>query len=158
MDNLNKAHEQGVVRGLKEVSGVMPRLDIDVLILEQPDTFNLLLITLLELKNEEIPWSIPVEYKLDHNDKMSFFQLAGMKFSASHYFILTEQGSMVYQVPHGTTKLGIAKLSLVRSQQMFRLGTALTHSRSSACGIALILHCLRYSNGYFTFRLLLKRF
>jgi hypothetical protein len=65
---LADAHKAGVVKGLKEF-GVVPRKDIDVLLHESPDTFNLFLIALKELQEEEAfsSWK----------DKMSFYQIAG---------------------------------------------------------------------------------
>ena len=78
MDILDQAHDQGAVVGLRDVAGVAPRLDIDVLLLKHPDTFNLLLIALMELKAEALPWKIDDGFKVDKANKMSYFQLAGI--------------------------------------------------------------------------------
>ncbi|MCJ1439065.1 hypothetical protein MMC27_008456 [Xylographa pallens] len=79
MSILDQAHEDGVVVGLRDVTGsVAPRLDIDVLLLKHPDTFNLLLIALMELKAEAVPWKIDDAFKVDKAHKMSYFQLAGI--------------------------------------------------------------------------------
>lgn len=56
----------------------MPRLDIDELLLEHPETFNLFIIALKELKEEAVPWQIPSDFKIAKGDKFSFFQIAGM--------------------------------------------------------------------------------
>lgn len=77
MDNLNQAHKDGVVLGLKEVAQVTPRQDIDVLLRYHPDTFNLLLIALLELKGQDVPWTIPDDFKVTASDKLSYYQIAG---------------------------------------------------------------------------------
>ena len=78
MDFLDEAHKRGVVVGLRDVAGVAPRLDIDVLLLNHADTFNLLLIALMELKAENLPWEIDDGFKVKKADKMSYFQLAGI--------------------------------------------------------------------------------
>ncbi len=62
---LKKAHEKGIVVGLRKIAGVALRLDIDVLLSQQPDTFNLFLIALDELQNEEA------------QNIMGFYQIAG---------------------------------------------------------------------------------
>lgn len=78
MDVLNKAHEQGLVVGLRDAAGVVPRLDIDELLLEYPATFNLLVLALKELKGEDdVSWPVPAEFKVAKADKFSFFQIAG---------------------------------------------------------------------------------
>ncbi|KAI0126190.1 hypothetical protein BJ170DRAFT_685428 [Xylariales sp. AK1849] len=63
---LEAAHKQGIVVGLKEVAGVAPRLDIDVLIKENPKAFNLFLIAFELLKQDP------------RSDIMGFFQIAGI--------------------------------------------------------------------------------
>lgn len=83
MDKLNKAHEQGVVLGLRDVAGVGERLDIDVMLMTQPDTFNLFLIALMELQGTKVPWNIDPGYSFTSKDIMSWFQLAGMSFTWS---------------------------------------------------------------------------
>lgn len=77
MDQLNEAHEQGVVLGLANVSGIAQRLDIDELLLHHPDTFNLFLIALMEMQGLEVPWETPKEYAFSPEDKLSYFQIAG---------------------------------------------------------------------------------
>ena len=78
MSILDKAYKDGVVVGLRDVADVAPRLDIDVLLLNHPDTFNLLLIALMELKGGDVPWTIDDGFKVKKDDKMSYYQLAGI--------------------------------------------------------------------------------
>ena len=66
MDKLIQAQKDGVVVGLKDVAGIVPRLEIDQLLLERPDTFNLLLLALGELMDDP-----------DASKKMGYYQLAG---------------------------------------------------------------------------------
>lgn len=80
MDNLNKAHDEGVVIGLHEVSGVQERLDIDVMLLTQPDTFNLFLIALMELQGKKVNWEVDAGYSFTSKEIMSWFQIAGKSF------------------------------------------------------------------------------
>ena len=69
MVTLDEAQKQGIVLGLKEVTGkVRERLDIDELLLRHPKTFNLYLLALADLQNEAI----------SNKDKMGWFQIAGM--------------------------------------------------------------------------------
>jgi hypothetical protein len=63
MDHLQKAQSNGVVLGLKAVAGVVPRLDIDELLLQEPDAFNLFVLAFSELKSD--------------NKIMGYFQIAG---------------------------------------------------------------------------------
>ncbi|KAF5719305.1 tyrosinase precursor (monophenol monooxygenase) [Fusarium globosum] len=59
LDQLEDAHKKGVVLGLAGF-GVGQRLDIDVMLTEQPDTFNLYLIALMELQGmKDLPWPTP---------------------------------------------------------------------------------------------------
>ena len=67
MDELLRANEEGVVIGLKGAAGVVPRLEIDQLLLEKPDTFNLFLLALKDLQEEP-----------DHTTLMGYFQVAGL--------------------------------------------------------------------------------
>ena len=69
MEALLEANERGDVYGLDAVSGVRPRLDIDQLLHEKPDTFNLFLLALKELQEDP-----------DHNKLMGYFQVAGRYF------------------------------------------------------------------------------
>jgi hypothetical protein len=71
MADLNTAMARGFATGLPGF-GVVPRLDIDVLLKQSPDTFNLFVLALRELQLEK-PGQPPF-----WQDKMSFFQLAGM--------------------------------------------------------------------------------
>ena len=66
MDKLKNAHKDGVVLGLREVAGVVPRRDIDELLFNEPDTFNLFVLAFDALQNAP------------PTDIMSFFQIAGM--------------------------------------------------------------------------------
>lgn len=79
MERLQQAHKDGVVVGLSGVNGSEPvdRLDIDVLLLNHPDTFNLLLIAFKELKGEPVPWNIDEGYEASNADKMYWYQIAG---------------------------------------------------------------------------------
>jgi tyrosinase len=52
MDALNKAQQDGVVLGLKNVAGVVQRMDIDKLLHDLPDTFNLFCLALIDLMND----------------------------------------------------------------------------------------------------------
>lgn len=79
MGILDIAHGDGLVVGLEGVSGVLPRTEIDVLLLKHPNIFNLLLIALMELKGEEVPWEIDKNFKVTKADKMSYYQLAGIE-------------------------------------------------------------------------------
>lgn len=80
MDKLNEAHDKGVVLGLRDVAGVGERLDIDVMLTTQPDTFNLFLIAMMELQGQNPLGSTP-DPSFKSKDKMSYFQLAGMLFA-----------------------------------------------------------------------------
>lgn len=75
---LQEAHDKGHIIGLKGVNGEDPvnRLDIDVLLFNYPDTFNLLLIALKELKGEQ---DVEEAYRVKRTDKMSWAQTAGKK-------------------------------------------------------------------------------
>jgi len=53
------------VLGLREVAGVVPRRDIDELLFNEPDTFNLFVLAFDALQNAP------------PTDIMSFFQIAG---------------------------------------------------------------------------------
>ena len=63
---LRDAHDKGIVLGLKAVSGIVERLDVDVLLDKRPQTFNLFILALDKLQHETLP-----------SDKMSYFQIAG---------------------------------------------------------------------------------
>ena len=66
MEVLKQAQADGVVIGLKDVAGVVPRLDVDLLLLNEPNTFNLFLLALQSLQSEK-----------DSEDKMAYFKIAG---------------------------------------------------------------------------------
>ena len=65
MDDLRKAQENGVVIGLKGINGVIPRMDIDLLLLQEPDTFNLFLLAFQAIQDEPA------------SKMMGYFQIAG---------------------------------------------------------------------------------
>ena len=67
MDALNQAQQDGVVLGLKNVAGVVPRMDIDKLLVELPDTFNLFCLALNSLMNDP-----------DSSQLMGYYQIAGI--------------------------------------------------------------------------------
>ncbi|KAK8085550.1 hypothetical protein PG997_006821 [Apiospora hydei] len=50
---LKDATNAGIVKGLKDISGVKPRLDIDVMIRDQPDTFNLFILALDKMQKPD---------------------------------------------------------------------------------------------------------
>lgn len=50
LQKLKEANAAGVVLGLKAISNVIPRKDIDVLIRDDPDAFNLFLLALAALQ------------------------------------------------------------------------------------------------------------
>lgn len=52
MDALRKAQSDGVVIGLKQVASVATRMDIDQLLHDLPDTFNLFALALIDLMND----------------------------------------------------------------------------------------------------------
>ncbi len=66
MDRLNQAQRDGVVIGLKDVAGVVPRQDVDMLLLHEPDTFNLFLLALRNLQQDQ-----------DTSNIMGYYQIAG---------------------------------------------------------------------------------
>lgn len=67
MEQLRQAQENGIVIGLKGVSSEpVLRRDIDDLIVNYPDTFNLFLLALSELQRDE-----------QVNNKMGYQQIAG---------------------------------------------------------------------------------
>ena len=77
MDALKQAQKDGVVLGLKNVSGVIARLDVDVMLSQQPDTFNLFLLALEALQSHVDP---ETGRGLDQ-DKMGYFEIAGSSIS-----------------------------------------------------------------------------
>lgn len=62
---LQDKHKQGLIVGLADINGVVPRLDIDVLLYTKPKTFNLFALALRKLKQS------------GQNDIMGYFQIAG---------------------------------------------------------------------------------
>ena len=64
---LQRAHAKGIVVGLKDVAGIVPRLDIDVLLVQQPQTFNLFILAFDKLQRES-----------SSTEKMGYFQIAGI--------------------------------------------------------------------------------
>lgn len=69
MDKLKQAQKDGIVVGLKDL-GVKPRLEIDEVLLHQPDGFNLFLLALDELQKAG-----------NSKDIMSYYQVAGISHS-----------------------------------------------------------------------------
>lgn len=67
MDALNQAQEDGVVIGLKGVAAVQPRLDVDLFLLQLPDTFNLFCLALAALQNDP-----------NSSQIMEYYQIAGI--------------------------------------------------------------------------------
>jgi hypothetical protein len=62
-----EAQRAGVVLGLPDVDGKhVPRRDVDDLLLNEPDTFNLFLLALIDLKKDS-----------NRDEKMGYYQLAG---------------------------------------------------------------------------------
>lgn len=79
MGILDDAHRDGVVVGLaSECEAPIARQDIDAMLLNQPDTFNLMVIAFLEIMDVKVPWDIDEGYKVTKDDKFSFYQMAGM--------------------------------------------------------------------------------
>lgn len=97
MTDLNTAVAQGLVTGLPGF-GVVPRQDIDTLLLKEPDSFNLFLLALRELQNEK-PGQSP-----QWREKMSFYQLAGQFSSylvAKHLYLTPPQVYTGCQINRG---------------------------------------------------------
>ena len=63
LKELDKAQADGIVLGLRKVAGVVPRLDIDVLLHQEPDASNLFLLAFEDLKKDD--------------GIMGYFQIAG---------------------------------------------------------------------------------
>ena len=67
LETLKEAHyTNGVVLGLKDVTDVQPRKDIDKFLVEDPDAFNLFLLALDKLQSEDML-----------KERMGFFEIAG---------------------------------------------------------------------------------
>ncbi len=66
LKELQAAHNDGIVLGLHTVAGVVPRLDIDVLLDKHPKTFNLFALALDDLQRDT-----------NFRDRMGYFQIAG---------------------------------------------------------------------------------
>lgn len=66
LQRLKEAHNQGVVVGLKDVAKVASRRDIDKLLWDKPDTFNLFLLALARIQGTEMT-----------KNKMGYFEIAG---------------------------------------------------------------------------------
>ena len=67
MVDLKDAQKDGIVIGLKNISGVLERREIDKVLLKEPDVFNLYLLALERLQED----------KEGKQDKMGYFQVAG---------------------------------------------------------------------------------
>ncbi|KAI9663307.1 MAG: hypothetical protein M1831_002591 [Alyxoria varia] len=81
LQELLAAHKKGIVVGLKGVSDVpvVPRRDIDVLLKDQPQTFNLFIIALYELQQNKAIDDKYVNLKDSTDDpRMTYFQIAGI--------------------------------------------------------------------------------
>lgn len=130
MDNLLRAHKQGELLGLSEVAGLKPRLDIDVLLFDKPDAFNLFILALSELQ----------DFK-NSADKNGYFMLAS-RFTSHCYDHLTKetlQVSMGFQRTSGTA-------SPMRQNQTSPalMGIALMVQYDFQHGIDHIWHYTRY--------------
>lgn len=89
---VTEAQSAGVVLGLSKVDGSpVPRRDIDDLMLNEPDTFNLFLLALIELKKDS-----------SRDEKMGFYQLAGKRTELDTELLLTDQGYMACPSKLGT--------------------------------------------------------
>ncbi|ETS85736.1 hypothetical protein PFICI_03761 [Pestalotiopsis fici W106-1] len=66
MEEIRAAQKAGIVIGLSKAGGFLPRIDIDQMIVNQPDTFNLFCLAMVELK------SAPP------SDWMGYYQIAGI--------------------------------------------------------------------------------
>ena len=76
LDELKQAQKDGTVRGLSGIPNAtpVPRLDIDELLDQSPDAFNLFLLALERLQDET---------KNSQNSKMSFYEI--IIFDYVHY-------------------------------------------------------------------------
>jgi len=96
MDAIRNAQKNGVVIGLKGVSpnGPVERMEVDDLLFNKPDTFNLFLLALDELQNDK-----------HTDDIMGFYQVAGnSRAMLLCHFESTKsllQVSMVSRAPSG---------------------------------------------------------
>lgn len=69
MEAILQAQQKGVVIGLKGISDTpVPRLEIDDLLLKKPDTFNLFLLAVSELQEDQYA-----------TNKMAWQQVAGRR-------------------------------------------------------------------------------
>lgn len=70
IDELSKAHQDGVVRGLYGIPNTapVPRLELDELLDRNPDGFNIFLLALERLQDEK---------ENVKNTKMSYYEIAG---------------------------------------------------------------------------------
>ena len=53
LEKLRLANKNGIVVGLKDVAGVVPRLDIDILLVKYPEIINLFIIAFDDLQQED---------------------------------------------------------------------------------------------------------
>ncbi|KAI9894687.1 MAG: hypothetical protein M1814_002043 [Vezdaea aestivalis] len=67
MEKLRQAHKEGYVLGLGPVTGVQKRFEVDEMVQELPDTYNLFLLALDRLQSEAY-----------FHDKNGFFKIAGI--------------------------------------------------------------------------------
>lgn len=74
MASIAQAQANGVVVGLKSVSEVKPRREIDDLVVNEPDVFNLFLLALESLQKSQG----------GKEAKMSYFAIAGLSLDFVH--------------------------------------------------------------------------
>lgn len=90
MTTLDDAQEKGIVIGLSgETDKPVSRLDVDELLLEHPKTFNLFLLALVDLQDAE----------KSRNDKMGYFQVAGMTNVLIMYHIQANYNYLLCRYP-----------------------------------------------------------
>ena len=72
LEELEEAHyKHGVVIGLTAVAGTVPRQDVDKLLHDDPEVFNLFLLALSELQAADMT-----------KERMGYFQIPGQSFAA----------------------------------------------------------------------------
>ena len=76
LEDLKKANDQDrVVLGLKSVTGVLPRQDIDILLGDDPDVLNLFLLALAAIQADKM-----------NKEWMGYFQIAGIHGLPKRYW------------------------------------------------------------------------
>ena len=135
LQELIEAQNKGIVVGLRDIAGIVPRLDIDVLLHDFPKTFNLFILAFDELQR-----------KSNIDDKMGFFQIAGMK---AQPFGLSSRVDIIWQVYMVLLKLNgtgwvssrTSTLSLSKGIQDYRLVTVHMEWQLSRHGIVPTSRC-----------------